>query len=349
MSIFQGPLFIVGLSRSGTKLLRDLLNGHPLIAIPALESHFLPSFTNQYDGKPLDNQWYQAFYSNFKRTTFYWHMANQGIILTGTDLRAAGCENLTEIFEYIFRFYASAGPESIWGDKTPAYLGHMQSLKALFPSSRFLHIIRDPRDRVLSANKAWGKNIYLAAENTTLALTPARQKKGSLGHDYKEVFFETLINQPESVLKEICEFLDCVYDPQMLQLSQPVENLSDKKNSVSIDTSNTGKFALELERQNYQKARRNYVPTVCGAALYTPLCYEISTLNSTGEIFWPDTEFIIFSTLPYSRERRSRRDHLLLAPAQRKLLIQLYHSQIYYHLVFSVRCRFSIIIPSNNS
>ena len=39
---FTGPFFIVGLSRSGTKLLREILNKHPAIRISNRESYFVP-------------------------------------------------------------------------------------------------------------------------------------------------------------------------------------------------------------------------------------------------------------------------------------------------------------------
>mgnify|MGYP000529984615 CR=1 FL=1 len=45
---FKGPLFIVGMPRSGTKLLRDLLNQHPKIHIAEIETHFLPFWFSQW-------------------------------------------------------------------------------------------------------------------------------------------------------------------------------------------------------------------------------------------------------------------------------------------------------------
>ena len=39
---FAGPLFIIGMPRSGTKLLRGLLNEHPRIGIPISETEFFP-------------------------------------------------------------------------------------------------------------------------------------------------------------------------------------------------------------------------------------------------------------------------------------------------------------------
>ncbi len=47
----SGPLFIIGRPRSGTKLLRTLLNGHPKIAIPISETNFFPNMMEAFGNK----------------------------------------------------------------------------------------------------------------------------------------------------------------------------------------------------------------------------------------------------------------------------------------------------------
>ena len=46
---FTGPLFIIGMPRSGTKLLRGLLNRHPMIGIPPSETEFFPWLNSHYE------------------------------------------------------------------------------------------------------------------------------------------------------------------------------------------------------------------------------------------------------------------------------------------------------------
>jgi hypothetical protein len=45
--MFEGPIFIVGRPRSGTKLLRELLNQHSRISIPFWESSFIPAYAGR--------------------------------------------------------------------------------------------------------------------------------------------------------------------------------------------------------------------------------------------------------------------------------------------------------------
>ena len=46
---FEGPLFLVGMPRSGTKLLRALLNRHPNISIMTNETEFLPYLVSHWE------------------------------------------------------------------------------------------------------------------------------------------------------------------------------------------------------------------------------------------------------------------------------------------------------------
>ena len=50
--IFTGPLFILGMPPSGTKLLRDLLNRNPRIGFPTLDNDFIPYLIKPFGKLP---------------------------------------------------------------------------------------------------------------------------------------------------------------------------------------------------------------------------------------------------------------------------------------------------------
>jgi hypothetical protein len=72
-SRFSGPLFIVGMPRSGTKLLRDLLRGHPLIGIPTTEANLLPRWAAEWHrlGDLSDRERFAAFYRRAVRAPYF--------------------------------------------------------------------------------------------------------------------------------------------------------------------------------------------------------------------------------------------------------------------------------------
>ena len=71
MSEFQGPLFVVGMPRSGTKLLRGLLNEHSRIGIPLNETEFLPHWLRSWTerGDLSEPAAFERFYAEVGKTT----------------------------------------------------------------------------------------------------------------------------------------------------------------------------------------------------------------------------------------------------------------------------------------
>ena len=244
---FKGPVFIVGFPRSGTKLLRDLLNRNPCIGIPVSESHFIPfmikKFGFDFDFSKEDNL--RKFYYEFQDTTLFTNMNKLGYHLTWEYLsKNSGHKDWCTILEVIFRFYAPIGraKDFIWGDKTPGYINHIKLLKRLFPKSKFIHIIRDPRDCCLSVKKAWGKSIYRAAERWRQSIEYSHAISIDLNDDYHEIFYESLLKNPEKIMSNICKIIDCEYSSQMITLANPVESFGDTKNSTAIVASNLKKY-----------------------------------------------------------------------------------------------------------
>ena len=72
---YRGPVFIIGMPRSGTKLLRDVLNRNAKVAIMEIESHFIPYMVHVFGDPPeFGSGGMNSFIHTFKRTTFYLNM-----------------------------------------------------------------------------------------------------------------------------------------------------------------------------------------------------------------------------------------------------------------------------------
>ncbi|MEW5985387.1 MAG: sulfotransferase [Chloroflexota bacterium] len=283
-SAFSGPLFIVGMPRSGSKLLRELLNQHPQIGLPPAESHFIPYFIRRFGNPPPFQQakeWHH-FFQDFERTAFYWHTKREGRTLTMDELaRSADLSSWPSILQTILTWYAPPGKAAgfVWGDKTPGYVNHLALLKGLFPAARFLHVIRDPRDVALSAHKTWGKSLYRAAESWRVTLLVARRQAALMGGAYHELFYEELLAEPERVLRPVCDFLERDFVPAMTQLARPVEMLGDARGRLDIVADNQGKYRQELTAAQVRRIEEIVYPLlasdtpyqVCSATAFRPL------------------------------------------------------------------------------
>jgi hypothetical protein len=246
ISPFGGPLFIVGLPRSGTKLLRDLLNQNPRFSIPEAETQFIPYFVRKYGTPPPFDQRhiFDSFCGELQRSTFFRYMQERGFTFSGQALaQAADLRDWSSIIESLLR---SFGPrpearDAIFGDKTPRYLEAMGLLKEIFPAARFLHIIRDPRDSSLSAWRAWGLHPYGVAQRWLESLESQRKVGSRLG-DYMELRYEDLITNAEATLRNVCRFLGCSFVPQMLRLSRSNENTGAAREKTEIISDNMNKY-----------------------------------------------------------------------------------------------------------
>ena len=207
---FKGPLFVVGMSRRGPKLIREVLNRNPGVGIPSYESPFIPYIIYRFGDKPfpLEQKLMQEFRYIIKESSFYNRLCTNGLVLKDSELdHMLKLKSLEEIIEAFMRFFIAGDTKKasfIWGDKSPNYLLNIALLKSFFPSARFIHIIRDPRDRALSAHKAWGANLYFAAEKWRKSIKTARMQGQKSGDDYLEVFYEKFIGAPDKEKKQIC-------------------------------------------------------------------------------------------------------------------------------------------------
>jgi hypothetical protein len=255
---FDGPVFIIGMPRSGKKLLRDLLNKNPRIGIPIHETGFIPHLVERFGNPPIfdDDQEFNQFYREFSQDPYFQQFKMKGRILTKDILdKAIVKTSWNSIFESINRYYAPDGRDEnfIWGDKSPHYLNFMPLLKDIFPEARFLHCIRDPRDFSLSYKKAWGKSIYRAAESWRERMEKGLRDSHQLETDYKEVFYESLLDDPVRELIDICNFLDCEFISSMTELNRAPESLGDTRGQLRIVRDNRNKYLTQL---TYAEVRR---------------------------------------------------------------------------------------------
>jgi hypothetical protein len=208
------PVFIVGCGRSGTSLLRNLLRAHPRMTFPD-ESHFIPTFYRAY-GDPTSSR--EA--CKLARIILkLWWVRKWGLSVTPESF--ADCRSFREVVSRLFEAYAQKANKERWGDKTPSYVLNIPTLLELFSDCQIIHIYRDGRDVALSQFKhpsAQSRNALIAATNWKHRVSVGREIGSTLpAHQYTEVRYESLISEPESTLRAVCDFLDEPFSPAMLR------------------------------------------------------------------------------------------------------------------------------------
>ncbi|MEB3360070.1 MAG: sulfotransferase [Synechococcales bacterium] len=256
--VFSGPVFLIGMPRSGTKLLRGLLNGHSQIRIPMVETEFLPYWVRRWSdyGDLSQPKNFQRFYQDAIQLPYFIHIKAGSAIISQEEWFSR-CRDFSPagVFEALIRHKTGVewGSGLIWGDKSPSYIGHLGLLKQLYPQARFIHIIRDVRDYCLSCQKAWGKHPVRAAQRWVDGVTKARQDAVAFADDYLEVHYEDLLEQTETVLRQCCEFLNVEFEASMEQNARLTEGRGDAKGYTSVKQDNTHKYRTRMAPRLVQR------------------------------------------------------------------------------------------------
>jgi sulfotransferase family protein len=228
------PIFIGGHHRSGTSLMRVMLNRHPRIACGPegkllrrtsfrelhrdLESAWLPTMARKYGiGTAELDHAMAAFIDNF----FTRHQLRQG------KLR--------------------------WAEKTPGNIFHIDYLFRLFPRAQFLHMIRDPRDvycSVVQKMRSDPEFEPLTAEQTANRWVMAVEcGRAWRAHEdrYLEVRYEDLVREPGPSMANVLRFLGEPWDAGVLDPANDGQRASATSNTHRpIFATSIGRWQREL-------------------------------------------------------------------------------------------------------
>jgi glycosyltransferase involved in cell wall biosynthesis len=235
--------FIVGMGRSGTTLLRLMLDAHPDLAIPP-ETHFIPSAIKACRKSPEPREAFLQALTSYPM----WEDHHIDIKLLRQKITAIEPFDLGDALRTFYRLYAERFNKPRWGDKS-AYLPVMCLVQELLPEARFVHIIRDGRDVALSIKDLWwGPNsVKEAAKWWVSGIERARNQAPHLRW-YLEVRYEDLVLDTESTLRRICDFIDLPWDETMLEYDKRAgERLAEL---TSIVDPNTGRITTAEERRS---------------------------------------------------------------------------------------------------
>lgn len=212
--------FIVGVSRSGSTLLRAMLDSHRDMAIP-FESHFVHKLIRGTIGK-------ENFLAIVTASPSFPNMTIEVDALRAS-VDALMPFSVPDALRAFYRLSAARSGKSRFGDKTPTYLHHMPAIQEILPEAHFLHIIRDGRDTALSFRGLWfgpGNDAAAAAEFWRDEIVRARRQACKVEH-YLELRYEDLVLQPEPTLMRICRFLQLDFDSAMLEFHHSGERRLD--------------------------------------------------------------------------------------------------------------------------
>jgi len=258
--VIQDPIFIVGTERSGSNLLRLLLNESEEVAVPH-PPHLmrdLSPIAPRYGSLTKD--------ANFKRLIRHairlvdLHFAPWPF-RPSADLvfEQAAKRTLYAVCAGIYEQYREYAGKERWGCKSTFMINHVSEVMRHHKRPKFIHLVRDPRDVAVSARSSVFSHYhpYFVAQLWEREQSAALKWSAKLERDsWYTLRYEDLISEPALQMKKLCKFLDIKYSPRMLRFFDKAEarglaGLSRSWENVSrpVLKKNSGRYLGELSVQ----------------------------------------------------------------------------------------------------
>lgn len=273
-------VFVVGAPRSGTTLVRLMLDAHPRLAIPH-ETSFVPRALALGDGTGREEL--ARFLIDFPTwpdlATSEWELRDA--------LARVEPFTLADGLRAFYLRYAAARGKTRWGDKTPTYALDLPVIAAAFPEARFVHVIRDGRDVAVSLRPLWfapGQDMTSLALEWCRSVRAARAAGAELGPRYLEVRYEDLVRDPRGELSRATDLVDLPFAPEMLRYFEgATERL--REGQARVDAAGRVLVSQEQRLRNQEMAQRPLDPERIGRWRRELTAAEEAELNAAaGEL-----------------------------------------------------------------
>ena len=258
------PIFVVGSPRSGTSILTWCLGQHPNM-FPVPESNWLAQFAVSVAAS------YKVGVSRGDRTILSAMDISRDEFFAsfGRSINDLILRHRTNLERKRKAIRPQSEPKMRWVDGTPEYSFDICALRKLFPEAVFVHVLRDVRDVVrsmLNFHRVAGfplvqneEEAYRYWLRTVKACAQAEQAYG--GRVVHRLFYTTLVENPESVMNSLLEFVGETYCARCLEPLSKRINSSDVPADFVANDPATDRFVVEEAINLYAELQKSAPPT----------------------------------------------------------------------------------------
>lgn len=229
------PIFVVGCQRSGTTMLRLVLDSHSRISCGP-ETRFLADME-----RIVTVDWPRLSRYGFERREWLDRMA--------------------AFFGGIQSDYAASRGKVRWADKTPLYALNIDLLTEMFPDAQIINVVRDGRDVAVSHRKRFGyKSSVNSARKWPKYIQAGEVAKAKLAPEqFYELRYEDIVADTETTMRELFAWLGEEWEPAVLDYDKHKHDVPEKytieaekrrekgQTKASIYGSSVGSFKRELD------------------------------------------------------------------------------------------------------
>ena len=249
-------IFVTGVSRSGTTLLRETLEDTSTVAI-AQENHYLGHLLEGWGarrqfarlGDPREDATIQKIVdhlysggfqraSRLREISPYWRWLMRTVPREEVERRLLTTDRSDRaVFTELLRIYADHHGKPVIGEKTPAHINYADTLLHWFPGGRIVQMVRDPRGVYVSElRRRWERpasvpyrqlkavpplfSLFVILQVTwawARAIDRHRDLAARFPDRYRMVRFEDLVREPEGTLGGLFDFLGLPLEPKVFE------------------------------------------------------------------------------------------------------------------------------------
>ena len=256
-SLVESPVFLVSAERSGTTLLRLMLDSHPNVA-------WCSEFEYAVDHLAPGGVWPDM--DRYRR----WLETSR--VFQDTGFRVNPDLDYPALVNSFLNQKRNGDGKELIGATVHR---HFDRLAWIWPEARFIHMLRDPRDVARSCvDMGWSGNVWTAVSRWLHAENLWEELSRDLPPErYVEVYYQDLIENPEPTLRRVCDFLGVPYDPAMLTYHQTTTYEPPDRSLVNQWKRKLTDFDVRLveARVGDMLEKRGYEPSGLPPVKVTPL------------------------------------------------------------------------------
>ena len=225
----NSPIFIGGLDRSGKTYIRMMLAAHPRLFF-SRRTNLWTSYYNRYgDLNKVGNL--QMCLADLTKSKHIRSLIPDFASLK-RDLETAPV-SYSRLFALIHEHYAEMIGKARWGDQTEFIERCADDIFTAYPDAKIIHMLRDPRDRyeamLHKSHRRGGVGVATARWCASAVL--AQKNEHDFRGRYKVIRYEDMVTTSEKILRDVCDFLEEDFHPEMLLL----ENEARFSNTITDD------------------------------------------------------------------------------------------------------------------
>ncbi len=256
------PILMIGKQRSGSNLLRLMLNQLPGIAAPHpphILQRMMPLVPN-YGDLGQDKNFAQLV-DDVCRLVELNPVPWEGVVLDRADVaRRCRARSVVAVFGAVYDVLAETQGAQTWLCKSMQNVMYLPQIDAYYPGAKYLYLFRDGRDVAVSFRKAvvGEKHYYhIANEWATAQRLAIKQRSITPPERFINVSYEELTSRTEDTMRRLCAFLGVEYSPSMLEYHKSEEARRAADSSAlwgnvvrPVMSDNTRKFLREASEED---------------------------------------------------------------------------------------------------